>query len=334
MRGLVVGAGSIGRRHLQNLKVLGLESLGVVETDTGRRCAVAAEINAVGFEELQAGLDWRPDFVVVATPTHLHAQQVLSIIEKGLAVFVEKPLSHSVELLDEICRVGQKPSISLVGCNMRFHPGPARVKQLMDEGQVGKILFARIHAGSYLPDWRHGSDYRSNYAAKKVTGGGCLLDCIHEIDLARWYLGEIDSVFCSAGHLSSLEIETEDVASLICRHANAAMSEIHLDYVQRTYERGCQIVGEQGSVFWDFNGKDVRWFNAHSKEWKTYPQPADWEINQMYLDEMRHFLDCVSSRRETMLPIPDAVGLMRVVFAAKDSSEQKRMIEISGERSQ
>ena len=188
---------------------------------------------------------------------------------------------------------------------MRFHPGPARVKQLIDDGQLGKILFARIHTGSYLPEWRPGSDYRSNYAAKTATGGGCLLDCIHEIDLARWYLGEIASVFCCVGHLSSLEIETEDVASLICRHANGAISEIHLDYVQRTYERGCQIVGEQGSAFWDFNGKEVRWFNALSKEWKTYLQPETWEINQMYLDEMRHFLDCVSSHRETMLPIPD-----------------------------
>src|SRR5262249_30026105 len=154
-------------------------------------------------------------------------------------------------LLELKSLVREKKLTSLVGCNMRFHPGPARVKQLLEEEALGKILFARIHAGSYLPEWRPGSDYRSNYAAKAATGGGCLLDCIHEIDLARWYLGEVESVYCCAGHLSSLEMETEDVASLICQHTNGAVSEIHLDYVQRTYERGCQIVGEQGSIFWD-----------------------------------------------------------------------------------
>ena len=331
---MVVGGGSIGSRHLRNLKTLGIERMALVEPDASRRESIASEMGLVGFSQMSEGLAWAPDFVVVATPTHLHAPQALAVVRQGVPVFVEKPLSHNIDRLDEICSVARGGSISLVGCNMRFHPGPARVKQLIHEGHLGKILFERIHTGSYLPEWRPGSDYRSNYASKTATGGGCLLDCIHEIDLARWYLGEVASVFCCAGHLSSLEIETEDVASLICRHANGATSEIHLDYVQRTYERGCQIVGEQGSVFWDFNGKQVRWFNALSKAWKVFPQPESWEINQMYLDEMRHFLDCATSHRQTILPIPDAVGLMRVVFAAKASSQQKRMIEVFGERLQ
>jgi predicted dehydrogenase len=154
------------------------------------------------------------------------------------------------------------------------------------------------------------------------------MDCIHEIDLTRWYLGDMFSVFCCAGRLSSLEIETEDVAILVCRHANGAMSEIHLDYVQRTYERGCQIVGEQGSIFWDFNAKLVRWYNAANKEWTNYSQPETWDLNQMYLDEMRHFLECLEQKRPATLPIPDAVDLMQVVFAAKASSQHGRMISV------
>ena len=247
-------------------------------------------------------------------------------------MFVEKPLSHAPADLDQIARlVESKKLTSLVGCNMRFHPGPARVKQLLEEGKLGKILFARIHTGSYLPEWRPNSDYRRNYAAKAETGGGCIMDCIHEIDLARWYLGGVRSVFCSAGHLSSLEIETEDVAILVCRHANGAMSEIHLDYVQRTYERGCQIVGELGSIFWDFNAKSVRWYDAASKQWSIFPQPETWGVNQMYVDEMKHFLDCVDKRRPTTLPIADAAALMRVVFAAKDSSRQGMMLAVPEE---
>jgi predicted dehydrogenase len=140
----------------------------------------------------------------------------------------------------------------------------------------------------------------------------------------------VQSVFCSAAHLSSLEIETEDVAIMVCRHASGAMSEIHLDYVQRTYERGCQIVGELGSVFWDFNAKAVRWYDAASKEWTTYSQPETWNINQMYVDEMKHFLGCLADGRPTMLPIPEAAALMRVVFAAKVSAEQGKTIVPDG----
>jgi predicted dehydrogenase len=329
MKALVVGGGSIGRRHLRNLKTLGAEHLGLVETDASRRQAVADELSIVGFSRLQDGLNWTPDFVVVATPTHLHAEQTSEIVRAGLPVFVEKPLSHTEAGLSEIARLVESNKIvSLVGCNMRFHPGPVKVKQLLDERRLGKILFARIHAGSYLPDWRPNRDYRCNYSARVETGGGCILDCIHEIDLARWYLGEVASVFCSAGHLSSLEIETEDVAILLCRHAGGAMSEIHLDYVQRTYERGCQIVGELGSIFWEFNAGAVRWYDAARKQWTTFPQPETWEINQMYVDEMKHFLECLAEQRPTTLPIPEAAALMQVVFAAKDSSAQGKAISV------
>lgn len=329
MKALVVGGGSIGSRHLRNLQKLGIEQLGLVELDASRREAIAAEVPVTNFSRLQDGLDWAPNFVVVATPTHLHAEQTLEVVRAGLPVFVEKPLSHTVDGILEIADLVEKKNlVSMVGCNMRFHPGPAKVKQLVEEGRVGRILFARVHAGSYLPDWRPETDYRTNYAARVESGGGCILDCIHEIDLTRWYLGEVQSLFCWAGHLSSIEIETEDVATMVCRHVSGAMSEIHLDYVQRTYERGCQIVGEMGSIFWDFNAGAVRWYSAASKEWTTYPQPETWEVNQMYVDEMKHFLERVEQKRPTMLPIPEAARLMRVVFAAKASSQQGKMVSV------
>ena len=115
---------------------------------------------------------------------------------------------------------------------------------------------------------------------------------------------------------------------MICRHAGGTMSEIHLDYVQRTYERGCQIVGELGSVFWDFNAKAVRWYSAESKQWTNYSQPLGWEINQMYVDEMKHFLECVDNKRPTVLPIPEAAALMQAVFAAKTSSQTGKMVAV------
>lgn len=330
MKALVVGGGSIGSRHLRNLRQLGVEELGLVEPDASRRDAVTSETPITGFKRLQDGLGWTPLIVIVATPTHLHVEQALEVVRAGMPVFVEKPLSHTARGLVELAKLAKDTGvISLVGCNMRFHPGPAKIRQLLEDAAVGRILFARIHVGSYLPEWRPNSDYRDNYAARAETGGGCILDCIHEIDLAQWYLGKIESVYCWAGHLSSLEIETEDFAALICRHAGGSTSEIHLDYVQRTYQRGCQIVGEMGSLFWDFQSKAVRLYSAESKQWTTYSQPETWEINQMYVDELKHFLECVENKRPTALPIPEAADLMRVVFAAKGSAQSGKMEQVS-----
>ncbi len=332
MKGLVVGGGSIGSRHLRNLKKLEVGTLGLVEPDADRRSSLAAEIAVTGFSSLQAGLDWNPDFAVVATPSHLHVEPALELVRRGVPVFVEKPLAHTADGIEQLARlVVEKKLTTLVGCNMRFHPGPGQVKELVEQGSLGKLLFGRIHCGSFLPDWRPQADYRTGYAARAESGGGCILDCIHEIDLARWYLGEVRSAFCCAGHLSSLEIETEDVAALIFRHASGAISEVHLDYVQRTYERGCQIAGELGSVSWDFSAKAVRWYDATSRKWTIYEQPETWEVNQMYVDEMQHFIACLREGRPTQLPIPEAVRVMQVVWAAKASAEKGRMIDVIGE---
>ena len=332
MKALVIGGGSIGQRHLQNLKVLAIESLALVETDPSRRETVAAKMPVRQFSRLDDGFDWSPDFVVLATPTHCHAEQALEAVRRGLHVFVEKPLSHQASKLAEIADlVNRKNLVTLVGCNMRFHPGPAQLKQLLAEDRIGRILFARVQAGSYLPNWRPGTDYRENYAAREETGGGCILDCIHEIDLARWYLGDVREVACMADHMSSLEITTEDVAAIICRHSSGAISEIHLDYVQRTYERGCQIVGERGSIFWDFNQKQVRWFDGPSGQWTMFSEPATWEVNQMYVDEMKLFIECVESGRRTVLPIPEAIAVMQIAFAAKTSAREGRVVTTASE---
>lgn len=328
MKALVVGGGSIGMRHVRNLRRLGIDSLGLYEPDAGRREQARRESGPEVFDSLEAALRWEPYFVVIASPTHLHVEQALEAARMGCHLFIEKPLSHTGEKLCKLAEeIERKGLVSLVGCNMRFHPGPARVRELLEKGAIGRVLFARVHTGSYLPGWRPGQDYRESYSANASMGGGCILDCIHEIDLARWYMGEVEEVFCVAGHVSSLEIDCEDVAALICRHAGGSVSEIHLDYVQRSYERGCQVVGEQGSIFWDFNGGTVRLLDAAGDSWSTFSGPEGWQINDMYLEETEHFLDCVRAGIPTTLPVSDAVNVMRVAFAAKTSAASGCMVK-------
>jgi predicted dehydrogenase len=333
MKGLVIGGGSIGSRHLKNLSALGVDQLALVEPDEPRRTALANEVNAVGFSDMKAGFDWQPDFVVIATPSHLHDAAALMAARRGLDLFIEKPLAHTANHLDELSAlVVQKNLISMVGCNIRFHPGPMAIKELLENGKLRKILFSRIQVGSYLPEWRPTQDYRRNYAAKAETGGGCILDCIHEIDLALWYLGPASRVFCHAAHVSSLEIETEDVASIILQHTSGATSEIHLDYVQRSYQRDCQIVGELGSIFWDFNDGNVRFYDAGDRKGTVLAQLENWSTNDMYVAEMKHFLSCIESRKQTTLPIPDGTDLMRLVFAAKLSAKTGQFIRTAEAR--
>lgn len=329
MRVLVIGCGSIGMRHLRNLKSLGIENLMAFDPVADQRELAQRKYGARPFDSLDAALQSGADVAFVTVPTHLHVPIALQAARAGCNLFIEKPLSHTEEGLSELIDAVQRDQlVTMVGCNMRFHPGPAKIKELLEQEVVGRLLFARVHTGSYLPKWRPWQDYRRSYSANATMGGGCLLDCVHEIDLTQWYVGKVEEVFCVAGHLSSLEMNVEDVAALVCKHASGGISEIHLDYVQRTYERGCQIVGEQGSIFWDYNEGTVRWFDAGHTVWKVFAQPKNWQPNQMYIDEMRHFLDCVRKSRATTLPVTDAMEVMRVVFAAKASAHSGCLISV------
>ena len=321
VRALVIGGGSIGARHLRNLRALGVNDLALVEPDGERLAAVSAEVGAVPFAERARGLDWKPDLAIVATPSHLHVEDALAAAHRGCHLFIEKPLSHSEAGLDALAETVAKAGlVSIVGCNMRFHPGPAKVKELLFQQAVGRLLFSRVHTGSYLPGWRPHQDYRAGYSASADMGGGCILDCIHEIDLARWYGGEVTEVFCESRQTGALEIDVEDYAALICRHVGGVTSEVHLDYVSRTYERGCHLAGEKGSIFWDFAQRQVRLFTADDEAWTVFAQPEDWEANRMYLDEMQHFLRRVETGETTALPVAEGVRVTRLAFAAKKSA--------------
>lgn len=325
---LVIGCGSIGRRHLRNLKALGAERLIAFDPSPENLAQSREETGAEIFDDFDKAASQDIDVCFVCSPSSFHIRQSVAAAQKGWHLFIEKPLSHSADGMTELVRiVEEKKLTSLVGCNMRFHPGPKKVKELLEKNAVGKVLFADIQTGSYLPEWRPATDYRKSYSGRAELGGGAILDCIHEIDLAFWYSGAAREVFAVADRLS-LDIETEDTAFLILRHANNILSEIHLDYVQRTYERGCKIVGEAGSIFWDFNSKRIKLYRADEKEWEIFTQPEDWEMNDMYLDETRHFLGCLETGEQTICPVSQSAQVLKIALAAKESSRKKTFVSV------
>jgi predicted dehydrogenase len=185
--------------------------------------------------------------------------------------------------------------------------------------------------GHYLPDWHPWEDYRQSYSARADLGGGVILDAIHEIDYIRWLLGQVAGVFCLADKLSGLEIDTEDSAALLLRFENGAIGEIHLDYIQRAYSRTCQIICEEGTIRWDYMAAQVRWYSAHKKTWQYFDTPASWEANEMYLDEMRHFFNCLARRATPEQDVFEAAQVLTLALAAKASALKPRWIELGSE---
>jgi len=329
LRFVVAGCGSIGKRHMRNLRALGAGEIIASDLRADRRGEVK---EALGLETV-ASLDdvWgrAPDAIVIAAPTALHLPLALEAAERGVHLFIEKPLASAWDGIERLMKLARdKKLVSLVGCNMRFHPGLVKVKRLLAEQAVGRIIAARVEAGQYLPDWHPWEDYRQSYSARADLGGGVILDAIHEIDYIRWLLGEIAGVFCLAGKLSRLEINTEDTAALLLRFDHGALGEIHLDYVQRAYHRTCQIIGDEGTIHWDYTAGQVRWYSAHKKNWQCFNNPAGWDVNEMYVAEMSHFIDCLARRAQPEQDLFEAARVLGIALAAKASALNSRWIEL------
>lgn len=333
-RFLIAGLGSIGRRHLANLLDLGVEGILGVDPDEARRRETAerfAGCSVEVFSHLGAALERGPRAAVIATPTSLHLASAVAAARKGCHLFIEKPLSHSLDGIEVLLAlVEAKGLVTLVGCNMRFHPGLAKIKKLLERHAVGRIVAIKLEFGQYLPDWHPTEDYRRGYSARQDLGGGAILDCIHEIDLARWLGGEVTAVVCFADRISGLEIETEDTAAILLRFAGGAVGEVHLDYVQRAYSRSCRILGDEGTVCWEF-GKEVRLYSAGAKQWQEWSEPDGWTANQMYVEEMAHFLRCLDGGEQAALDVRQAAEVLKIALAAKTSAakgEVERLVAI------
>jgi predicted dehydrogenase len=213
--------------------------------------------------------------------------------------------------------VQSRELITMTGCNMRFHPGPVAVKSLLDQKKIGAVLSARIQCGSYLPRWRPQSDYRQSYSAS-IEWGGAILDCIHEVDLALWYFGPASLLAAVRLPAHSLGLETDGLAEILLRHEAGVLSSVHLNFVQRDYRRGCQIIGSTGTIYWDFSEHAVKIFGEDGNLSETISEPPGWDANQMYLDEMKHFLQAVETRQPTMNPVAGGIEALNIALAARN----------------
>ena len=320
MRILVIGCGSIGKRHARNAAKFA--HTGIVDSNLSLAETCAQELNLDYFPDLESGLAWRPDGVIIATPTHLHIPLASQVVNHVKHVMIEKPISNSIDNAHMLLERSKACDCSInVVCNMRFHPGVRTLHKNLN--RIGKTLFARAHYGNFLPNMRPDLDYRKLYCASRKQGGGVLLDCIHEIDYLHWFFGSIEKQGAFIDKLSNLEIDVEDYACLCLKHTQGPVSEIHMDYLRPFKRRGCEIVGDQGMLFWQSEGKNpeqcsVRLYLERIKSWETLYRDDDLDVNMPYQLMIKEFIDAIKGNETLLLSGRDAVYELKVLQAAAD----------------
>ena len=309
---IVIGAGSIGRRHATNLAKLSAD-VSIFDVNHSLLKTVCADNPWEPVYDLDLALKQKQyDAAIICTPNHLHIPHAQKSVDAGLNVFVEKPLSHNLSGVDDLFRdIKKKSLIGMAGFMLRHEPGLCYIKKILD---VSQVAFARIESGSHMPLWHPESDYRKGYSANRSMGGGIILDDVHEIDYACWLFGFPDAVSCAFGKYSNFEIDVEDTAELRFVYPERLVT-IHADYLQRRYSRNCKICLKDGSTIeWIF-GRSVTEYRTDGEHIFNYQQ--GFEVNALYLEEMREFLLCLDEHITPESNLQNARQILEIALDAK-----------------
>lgn len=320
MNGLLIGYGSIGRRHLANFHELGVRDWAVVHTGKGTLpfeppCPVRR------YSNLDEALEREhPGFAVIANPTSLHVSTAIACLNAGYHTLVEKPLSHSLDGLKELAEAATGEQRSLVGFQFRFHPALRRIQQLVTGGKLGAPLHARVVWGEYLPSWHPWEDWRSGYAARAELGGGAHHTLSHPLDYLQMLFGPPAQVSASLTTNGPLGMQVAEGADVLLRFPSDVTAEVHLDYWSRPTRHRLELVFTEGSVEWDYLTGAFRTWSAADETWLEESLPGVADRNELFRTEAGHFLDVIRGDAQPVCPLEDGIALVRLCSAIERSA--------------
>jgi predicted dehydrogenase len=317
-RFLIIGLGSIGRRHMTNLASAFPGAAFTVLRRDDAPDALCAQLNARVVTDFEVAMAGDYDLVVVSSPSSNHIDTLPALIARGWHLLVEKPIVARPEDCDVIDRAlaSALPAVRVSGFNFRHIPSLMQMRDRIAAGELGRVVRASFVAGLWLPDWRPAQDFRQSYSADAARGGGVELDLVHEIDVARWFFGDLTLEFALGGRLSSLGLQSNDVSAMVFS-GNGPIVQVALDYVSRKRLRHYEIVGDEAGLCWDIDGT-LDLITPDGRQ-RLLTETGGFNVGQSYIDMITRIADAAAGRwQEPLQTLADGVASTRLALAARD----------------
>jgi predicted dehydrogenase len=302
MNVLIIGLGSIARKHIAALQDLNIDT---------KIYALRSNLNATIEEGVENIYDLDNstivfDFAIISSPTHLHFDYIEKLAHKGIPLFIEKPAIHSLENADALVQlIEDKKIVTYVACNLRFHPCITFLKNKLDTENL-RINELNVYCGSYLPDWRPGKDFRTIYSANAVMGGGVHLDLFHELDYTTWLFGLPRKSKSVLQNNSSLEINAVDYANYALEYDSFTAS-IILNYYRRKPKREIEIVLEEDTWRVDLIKNEIK---NDTDEYLF--QAINFNVKDTYSLQLDYFIDCLKNEQVPMNSLKDSIEILKI----------------------
>jgi predicted dehydrogenase len=327
---LIVGTGSVGKRHARNLSDLGC-TVSCVDPRRDRLDEIAGEgvkLKSVFTSLAQAfAAEDIFDGVVVGSPPKFHVDQSIAALERGKPVLLEKPVSPDLSSGLKLQSAVHDTKVPLLlGYTWRWWRPLLRVKDLVSQQAVGQLHHVKFIMAAHLADWHPWERYQDFFMASEALGGGALLDESHWLDLMLWFFDVPEKLFAKIEKISDLEIETDDNVDILVYYPNDMRVSLHLDLYARPHEKTIQFVGEDGTLIWEPNrikiGKEM------VPNWEI--EEFAYDRNDMFVEVAKEFLNILSGGSAKTCTIEDGVQVLNLIEAARTSSIEEKMIEIVG----
>jgi predicted dehydrogenase len=305
MRVLIVGLGSIAKKHICVLKeinpkteIYALRS----SLDSKKQKDV---INLYNWNNL---INYNFSFAIISSPSFNHLDHLIKAQTLKIPIMIEKPLFISLEQIQKFDKLKLKSNLCYIACNFRFHPLIIFLKDFLKNNRF-KINEINVYCGSFLPGWRVDKDYTKIYSSIKKMGGGVHLDLIHEIDYLVYLFGLPFNSNILNKKVSKLNIDSVDYSNIIFDYKTFC-AQITLNYFRKDYKRTLEIVFENKTLLIDFKLGKI--FDLSSD--KTIYELYDFSIYDTYKRQMKYFLNCIKSNQLPINSVEEASSILKLIL--------------------
>ena len=328
MKFLIVGLGSMGKRRIRNLKYLKAGEIIGFDTMEARRKEAEEKYGIKTYFDFEEAMTAGPDALIISTPPDLHMKYAMEAAKRNKHFFAEASVvDEGMKELITLCRT--KKIIAAPSCTMRFQPSIKKLKELVDERAVGDVLLFTHHSGQYLPDWHPWEDYRKFYVAKRATGAAREIVSF-ELVWLTWVFGDVETVSCFKGKLSSLEIDIDDAYQCLLKFKSKVLGNVLVDVISRVAERSCEIYGEKGNIRWEW-GSSVKVYSSEDKKWREYVEQPGTKVpgydekisEEMYIDEMNAFVKAINGEKSFPYTLEEDKRVLDLLRELEKSSDNK-----------
>ena len=329
---LIIGAGGIGRRHIKGYLSTNRATLSIVESDDEKINIIQKEfsIDETFTSIEQANLD-HFDLAVICSPANMHVDAMKICAQNNLSFMVEKPLSISMEGIDEIIQLVKKNKLfARVGYTRRNTHEARALKNKIENKKIGDLKLVFINDSQEFPKYR--PDFQKIYYAHPEMGGGVILDAsTHIIDQLIWMIGKPAEVSCMYDRLVLTGTNTEDTCLINLRFSNGVMANITMNQFQKPNSKSYEFIGTKGNLL--LNHSTLKFADDDSDNWKeekNYMEGFDpMEVHQNnFLLQAERMLDGLEGKECDLATLEEAKLNLKVVFAAKQSWQEKKIISI------